>query len=108
MVSFGISLTTLWLMIWLAHPYRKYRKLLIESGIGVRKPRQVIRILALLVESGMIYILIGVSSTLVYKHRLSRLFPSGRELGLYHHLPEFQRPKYFQLIHVRGHTACSA
>jgi hypothetical protein len=41
--------------------YRKYRKLLIESGIGIRTPRQVIRILAILVESGIIYILIGVS-----------------------------------------------
>jgi hypothetical protein len=43
-----------------------------ESGIGIRTPRQAIRILALLVESGMIYILIGVSSTLVYNHGLSQ------------------------------------
>jgi len=40
----------------------KYRKLLMESGIGIRTPRQAIRILALLVESGMIYIMIGVMS----------------------------------------------
>jgi hypothetical protein len=44
------------------HTYRKYRKLLIESGINIRTPRQAIRILAILVESGMIYILLGVSS----------------------------------------------
>jgi len=40
----------------------KYRKLLMESGIGIRTPSQAIKILALLVESGMIYILIGVTS----------------------------------------------
>jgi len=40
----------------------KYRKLLVESGIGIRTPRQAFRILAILVESGMIYILIGVMS----------------------------------------------
>jgi hypothetical protein len=45
-----------------------------ESGMGVRTPRGAIRILALLVDSGMIYILIGVSSTLVYKHGLSQIF----------------------------------
>jgi hypothetical protein len=43
-----------------------------ESGIGIRTPRQAIRILALLVESGMIYILISVSFALVYNHRLSQ------------------------------------
>jgi hypothetical protein len=43
-----------------------------ESGIGIRTPRQAIRILALLVESGMIYILIGVSFGLVYNHRFSQ------------------------------------
>ena len=44
-----------------------------ESGLGVRTPRQGIRILGLLVESGVIYILIliGVSSALVYEHRFS-------------------------------------
>jgi hypothetical protein len=42
--------------------------------MGVRTPRGASRILALLVESGMIYILIGVSSALVYKHSLSQLF----------------------------------
>jgi hypothetical protein len=42
--------------------------------MGVRTPTGAIRILALLVDSGMIYILIGVSSTLVYKHGLSQLF----------------------------------
>jgi hypothetical protein len=45
---------------------RKYRKLLIASEIGARYPSQAIRILALMVESGMLYILIGVSSTLVH------------------------------------------
>jgi len=40
----------------------KYRKLLMESGIDVRSPRQAFRILAILVESGMIYILIGITS----------------------------------------------
>jgi len=39
----------------------KYRKLLMESGIGIRTPRQAIRILALLVESGIIYIQISVT-----------------------------------------------
>ena len=43
-----------------------------ESGIGIRTPTQAIKILALLIESGAIYILIGVSSTLAYKHGLSR------------------------------------
>jgi hypothetical protein len=40
-----------------------------ESGIGLRTPTQAIRILALLIESGMIYILISVSSILVYTYR---------------------------------------
>jgi hypothetical protein len=53
-------------------PCRKYRKLLMEGGIGVQTPTQTTRILALLVESGMIYILIGVSSALEFKHGLSR------------------------------------
>jgi hypothetical protein len=39
-----------------------------RSGMGVRIPTQTVRILGLLVESGMIYILIGVSSASVYKH----------------------------------------
>jgi hypothetical protein len=43
------------------------------SGISVRFSTQTIRILALLVESGVIYILIGVSSAFLYKHGLSRL-----------------------------------
>jgi len=43
-----------------------------ESGIGVPTPGQVTRILALLVESGMVYILIGVSSSLEFKYGLSR------------------------------------
>jgi hypothetical protein len=51
--------------------YRKYRKLLMESGIGIRTPTQAIKILALLIESGVIYILIGVSSALVYNHEFS-------------------------------------
>jgi hypothetical protein len=34
-----------------------------EGGIGIRTPRQAFKILAILVESGMIYILIGVSSS---------------------------------------------
>jgi hypothetical membrane protein len=54
------------------HTYRKYCKLLIESGIGIQTSRQAIRILALLVKSGMVYILIGVSFALVYNHRLSQ------------------------------------
>jgi hypothetical protein len=41
------------------------------SGIGVRTPTQAVRILALLVESGLLYILIGVSSALEHKHGLS-------------------------------------
>ena len=69
--AFGISLIMPWLMIGPARAYRKYRKFLMESGIGIRTPSQAIRILALLVKSGMIHILIGVSSALVYKHRLS-------------------------------------
>jgi hypothetical protein len=36
-----------------------------DHGIGIRNPSQAIRILALLIESGMIYILIGVSLALV-------------------------------------------
>src|ERR1700752_4696097 len=67
-----ILLTDLLLTIRRAHTYRKYRKLLVESGIGVRTPRQAIKILALLVESGVIYILIGVSSVVVYRPGLSR------------------------------------
>ena len=44
-----------------------------ESGTGIRTPTQAIKILALLIESGAIYILIGVSSTLAYyKRGLSR------------------------------------
>ena len=43
-----------------------------ESGTGIRTPTQAIKILALLIESGAIYILIGVSSALAYKHGLSR------------------------------------
>jgi hypothetical protein len=46
---------------------RKCRKFLMKSGMGVRTPTQTVRILGLLVESGMIYILIGVSSASVYK-----------------------------------------
>jgi hypothetical protein len=45
-----------------------------QSSIGARTPRQTIRILALLVESGVLYILIGVSSALVpHKHESSRI-----------------------------------
>src|SRR5579863_6495590 len=62
-------------MVRPARLYRKHRKLLMESGIGVRIPGQAMRVLALLVESGMSYILIGVSFALVYEHRLSRSFP---------------------------------
>jgi hypothetical protein len=51
-------------MMQRAHTYRKYRKLMMESGIDVRTPRQTTRILVILVESGMIYILIGVRSVL--------------------------------------------
>jgi hypothetical protein len=64
--------------------YRKYRKSLRESGIGVRTPTQGIKILVLLVESGMIYILIGVSYSLVYKHGSSQFFflPRSRAWSL--------------------------
>ena len=54
------------------HTYRKYRKLLAESGIGIRTPRLGIRILAVLVGSSVIYILIGVSSASVDKQGFSR------------------------------------
>jgi len=40
----------------------KYRKLLMASEIGARYPSQAIRILAVMVESGMLYILIGVTA----------------------------------------------
>jgi hypothetical protein len=53
--------------------YRNHRKLLMENGISDQTPRGAFRILALLVESGMIYILIGVSFTLVFKYGLSRI-----------------------------------
>jgi len=46
----------------ITHKAWKYRKLMMEGGIGIRTPKQVLRILAILVESGMIYILIGVTS----------------------------------------------
>jgi hypothetical protein len=55
--------TAPWLTTRCSHTYRRYRKLLKENGVGIRTPRQAIRILAVLVESGMIYILIGVSSS---------------------------------------------
>jgi hypothetical protein len=45
------------------------------SEIGARYPSQAIRILALMVESGMLYILIGVSSALV--HYLARINTSS-------------------------------
>jgi len=38
------------------------------SETGGQMPAQAMRILALLVESGMLYILIGVSSASVYPH----------------------------------------
>jgi hypothetical protein len=50
------------MMMRCAHAYRKYRKLMMEGGIGIRTPGQALKILAILVESGIIYILIGVSS----------------------------------------------
>ena len=53
-----------------------------ESGIGIRTPTQAIRILALLIESGVIYILIGVSSALVYKLVFSHFFFRSRALSL--------------------------
>jgi hypothetical protein len=59
-------------------PCRKYRKLLMESGVGVPAHGQVTRILALLVESGMVYILIGVSPALKFKHGLSRFHLSHK------------------------------
>jgi hypothetical protein len=60
--SENISLTCALMMMRRARTYRKHRKLLMEGGIDIRTPRQALRILAILVESGMIYILIGVSS----------------------------------------------
>jgi hypothetical protein len=80
-----------------------------ESGMGVRTPRGAIRILALLVDSGMIYILIGVSSTLVYKHGRSQfVFSSGHDLGLYCLFPVHWTLRDFYLIPAPGHTAFSA
>ena len=84
-----------------------------ESGIGIRTPTQAIRILALLIESGVIYILIGVSSALVYKHGFSYhvfffFFFLGHELGLYHHLHSLRTRRDCRRIPACGHTTCSA
>lgn len=59
-----------------ARAQREYRKTLKASGVGIRTPTQAIRILGLVVESGMLYILVGVSSAcLVHgrKHGSSRV-----------------------------------
>jgi hypothetical protein len=53
-----------------------------EDGIGIRTPRQAIRILAVLVESGMIYILIGVSYASVHTQGLSRFLFSLQVMSL--------------------------
>jgi len=82
-----------------------------ESGIGIRTPTQAIRILALLIESGVIYILIGVSSALVHKHGFSYLvffFFSGHELGLYYHFHSLRTRRDCRPIPACGHTTCSA
>ena len=53
------------------------------SGVGIQTPTRGIRILALVVESGMLYIFIGVSSACLvhgYKHGSSRDFFS-RQVG---------------------------
>jgi hypothetical protein len=56
-----------------------------ENGSGVRIPKQAVRILGLLVESGMIYILIGVSSASVYKHEFPRTLFSLQVMNLTSH-----------------------
>jgi hypothetical protein len=85
---------------------RKYRKLLVEGGIGIRTPRQAMKILAVLVESGVIYILIGVSSALVFKHGLSSYISSGCELGLYLYLPALWTRSDFWPVRACEHAAC--
>jgi hypothetical protein len=54
----------------------------VESRIGIQTPRKAIKILALLVESGVVYILIGVSSAFVYKHELSWISFSSQIMSL--------------------------
>ena len=47
------------------------------NGDGIRTPTRAVRILGLVVESGMLYILIGVSSACLvhgHKHQSSRFF----------------------------------
>ena len=55
------------------------------SGEGIRTPTQAIKILGLVVESGMLYIFIGVSSSCLvhgHKHGSSRLFFSRQVVAL--------------------------
>jgi len=57
----------------------KYRKTLMTSGVGIRTPTLAIKILALVVESGVLYIFIGVSPACLvhgHKHGSSRVFLS--------------------------------
>jgi len=49
----------------------RHRKMLLESGIGVRTPRLTTKILVVLVESGVVYILIGattLASIIIFGH----------------------------------------
>ena len=74
------------------------------SGVGIRTPPRVIRILALIVESGMLYIFIGVSSAcLVHgrKHGPSRVFFSRQVVTLvspFIHLPFWTLSNIFALL----------
>ena len=81
-----------------------------EGGIGVRTPRQAIRILALLVESGMIYILIGVSSASEFKHVVTISFQKnsqGRERNLCHHYHAPRARRYYVRIQSRERASYS-
>jgi hypothetical protein len=80
-----------------------------DSGIGIRTPRQAIRILALLVESGMIYILISVSFALVYNYGLSQsFFSSGHNCDLDDHFHVLRTRRGFKHFSDRGYAACGA
>ena len=63
------------------------------SGVGIRTPTRGIRILALVVESGMLYIFIGVSPACLvhgHKYRPSHVFFSRQVVNLvsiFIHLP---------------------
>ena len=76
------------------------------SGIGIRTPPRVIRILALVVESGMLYIFIGVSSACLvlhhgHTHEPSRVFFSRQVVTLvspFIHLPFGTLSNIFALL----------